>query len=33
MNRDYKIHLTESNEFKILFNRDMQDYFYSVLDY
>ena len=25
------INLIESNEFKILFNRGMQDYFFSVL--
>ena len=33
LNRDYKIHLTEFNEFKILFNRGMQDQFFFVLDW
>ena len=32
LNRDHKIHLIESNEFKILFNRGMQDQCLSVLD-
>ena len=32
LNRDYKVNLIESNEFKILFNKDMRDQFFSVLD-